>query len=333
MSNLDRRTFLAGAAATAAAFALPGGTNAYADTTFLPYTADSFFKSKVLGAPVDATATTTFRSFMKTHPDQKAYSYPVIKGVGSNKWGTVFAESSPTDPIWKLTGSGINAKCNILKTQGFRAPANFGQRLTGTSDSPFAVLDATNGYTVFGTNAKVVAPYTISVGSAGVTYHSSNGLDYRNPRSNDTRNFTSRGRISDSMVIRKSVADAGVAGTGDLGHVLHIFLCETLTSAGFCHPMTGTESGKNGFGAEGLRIAIRPDKDLSTAVLSPYGRVVANTLQRYGGIIGDNAGGATSIKAQQESTLAPVWGTSLKADALKGAVTWDDFIVLPKGWQ
>jgi hypothetical protein len=300
-------------------------------STYLPYTADSFFKSKVVGAPVDSVATATFRSFMKTHPDQKGYPYPIIRGVGSNKWGTTFAEGTSADPVWKLTGT-VATKAGVLKTSGFRAPANFGQRLTGTSDSPFAVLDLANGFTVFGTQAKVVAPYTISVASAGVTYHSSNGLDYRNPKSNDVRNITSRGRISDAMVIRKSLADAAVAGSGDLGHTLHLFICETLTSAGYCHPMTGAESGNYGFGAEGLRIAIRPDLNVSALPLSTYGKVIANTLQRYGCYIGDNSGGASSLKAEQESAVSPVWGTSLKSDALKG-ITWDDFIVLPKGWQ
>ena len=56
--------------------------------------------------------------------------------------------------------------------------------------------------------------------SAGITYHSSNGLHRSNPLSNDKRNSTSRGRISDAMVIRSDLVDHGIANNTDLGHVL-----------------------------------------------------------------------------------------------------------------
>ena len=99
--------------------------------------------------------------------------------------------------------------------------------------------------------SSTVAPRTISVQSAGITYHSSNGLHRNDPLSNDKRNFTSRGRISEAMVIRRDLVDHGIAYNTDLGHVLHMFLVETRSSDGFRHPMVACEGGKNGFGAEG----------------------------------------------------------------------------------
>jgi UDP-glucose 4-epimerase len=71
-------------------------------------------------------------------------------------------------------------------------------------------MDRVSGFTVFCANAEVVGRHRIRVSSAGITYHSSNGLDYRNPLSDDRRNFTSRGRISNAMVIRRDLVRHGV---------------------------------------------------------------------------------------------------------------------------
>ena len=69
--------------------------------------------------------------------------------------------------------------------------------------------------------------------------------------------------------------------------------------------MVGAESGKNGWGAEGQRLAVRPDADLSHC--TPQGAVIARTLQRHGAYLGDNAGGATSLKAEQDDASSAVW--------------------------
>jgi hypothetical protein len=236
-----------------------------------------------------------------------------------------------SDPIWKLTGK-IQAPCKILSTQGFHAPTWLGSILTGTSDSPFCVIDRGSGFTMFAANAKLVGQRTISVSSAGVTYHASNGLHAKNPYCDDERNFTSRGRISDAMVIRKDLVDYGIANNTDLGHVLHLFLAETRTSDGFCHPMVGKESNKNGFGAEGERIAIASNVDVTKRGLSPEGLVIARTLQNYGCYIGDNSGSDSRLKAEQETPGRPVWGERLNIDSLAG-LRWDDFVVLPRGWH
>ncbi len=293
---------------------------------FLPYGAGSYFRTPVAGLSADPARTQAFRTFMATFPDQRSYAYPRISGTGANRWGTAYAMSSAADPIWKLTG-GVSTLCSCLATVGFHAPDWLGSVLSGTSDSPFCVVDLGSGFTVFGTKASVVAPRTISVQSAGITRHSSNGLHFRDPLTNDKRNFTSRGRISESMVIRSDLVDYGIATNTDLGHVLHLFLAETRSSDGYRHPMVGCEGGKNGFGAEGERIAIDPAVDLTQRGLSPAGLVVARTLQRYGCYIGDNAGRESMLKAEQETLAHPVWNGRLGLDSLAG-IRWDDFVVL-----
>ena len=333
---LTRRELLASAAAATALVAIAATapwspTRSGATAPFRAYTSDSFFKSQVLGAPVDSARTTAFRSFMKAHIDQSGTPYPVIRGVAGDKLGMPYAMGLADDPVWKLTDT-VPSTVEFLKTTGFTAPEYLGAMLTGTSDSPFVVIDRANGMTVWGAQAKVVGPYLISVGAAGAFSHASNGLDRRNPRSDSNSNFRSRGAIPDAMVIRRDLVDWGIANDTDLGHVLHLFMVETLTADGFCHPMVGEESSKHGFGAEGERIAISPTVNVAARGLSPTGLVIARTLQNYGAYFGDNAGAQTALKAEQTSTALDVWGTSLTATTLKN-ITWDDFVVLPQGWQ
>jgi hypothetical protein len=321
-----------GAAQAATASSAGTSTNA----PFVPYGESSFLQSEVAGAPVSASLTSSFRSFMKTHQDQKAWPYPVIRGVGGNLWGSVFGVGTSSDPVWTIrnhAGYGKD-KTSTLLTKGFRAPEWLGDMLTGTSDSPFTIVDKANGFTVRGDKAVYAGQHRIDIlkgGATAITYHSSNGLDRRNPQSNDARNFMSRGRISEAM-IRRDLVDYAIANKTDLGHVLHLYLAETLTSAGFVHPLVGTESGKNGWGAEGVRIAIDPSVDLSKRGLSPAGLVVARTLQNYGAYVGDNAGTQTAIQAEVEKPGHKVWNGLLTRDSLKG-ITWNDFIVVKPGWQ
>lgn len=292
---------------------------------FLPYGQNSYFRSTILDAPVDSQRTRAFRSFMDGHPEQNV-AYPLINGVDGNEWGTAYAMGQGHHPVWMLEGEH-DPKADTLFRRGFHAPHWLGEMITGTNDSPLCVVDRASGFTLFCANAEVVGRRRIRATAAAVTFHSSNGLDYRNPRSDDRRNFTSRGRISDAMVIRKDLVRYGVATDTDLGHVLHLFLVETLSSDGFRHPMVGAEGEKYGFGAEGERLAISPRVDLTKRGLSSEGLVVARTLQRFGCYLGDNSGSASALKAQQENASRPLWRGQLRRDSLRG-IRWDDFVVL-----
>jgi hypothetical protein len=292
---------------------------------FLPYSRRSYFRSTVGDASVDHQRTSAFRAFMRNHPEQ-TFDYPRINGVGGNNWGHGVRDGRSQHPVWKLEGSH-HQKSDTLFTRGFHAPEWLGAMLTDTNDSPLCVVDRVWGFTMFCANAKLVGRHRIRATAAAVTHHSSNGLDYRNPRSDDARNFTSRGRISDAMVIRNDLVRYGVHNDTDLGHVLHLFLVETKSRAGFRQPMVGQENGESGFGAEGERLAIASGIDLTERGLSPEGLVIARTLQRRGCYIGDNSGSASALKAQQENRRRPLWRGRLKADSLHG-IGWDDFVVL-----
>lgn len=322
-----RRAFLLGTAGAAVAPVLtPTAAEAAA---FLPYTADAFFRSRVDTAPVDAARTSAFRSFMATFTAQKKATWPKIQV--SNDFAMTYHVGQASDPIWTLSGGSTNARLTITRTQGFHmADAVADSFPTGTQDRAGVMVDPVFGYSVvFSDAVPDRTTRTISVSSAGVFWHSSNGLDYRNPLTNDARNFSSRGRIPDAMVIRRDLLDEAIAAGTGLGHVLNLFFVETLTTDGFCHPMIGAESENFGFGAQGERIRIRPDLDLTTRGLTNAALAVSRTLQQHGGYLGDNSGSATKVKASQLSRYA---GTNLATDCLRGKVFWNDFEVLPRGW-
>lgn len=332
-TGITRRTLLGSTAAVAAGYPLVDSRKAAASVVapFIPYVPGSFLTSPAAGAPIDDTRTKTMQNFMATFADQKAWKYPSVQGVGGNLWGTAYAMGQSSDPIWKLTGSGIPTPVlDQLKNKGFHAPSGFGSRITGTSDSPFCVIDMANGITVFGTKAVYVSGTTISVQSGGCMWHSSNGLDGRNPLATNKNNRTSRGRISEALVIRRDLMDYAIANNTGLGHVLHMFIAET--GSGHCHPMTGDEGTRAGFGIEGERIIIRPDVDLSTRGMSPAGLVLARTIQQHGMYIGDNAGKMSTLKAEVETSSHMVWNGLLQQDSLRG-VTWADMACVKAGWQ
>jgi hypothetical protein len=303
-----------------------GGVPAATTDFGLPYSADSYFKSRVERSPVDATRTAQFREFMRTAPDQQGITWPKINM--SDAWAMTYHVGTPSDPVWRLVGGNTtNSRLQILTTLGFHMADSVADLFpTGTQDRPGLMIDPVFGYTVqFADAVPDKATRTITVSNAGILWHSSNGLDYRNPLSNDSRNFTSRGRVADAMVIRRDVLDKAVANNTGLGHVLHLFLVETSTADGFRSPMVGAESGKYGWGAEGERIRLNPSIDLAARGLTGAALAVARTLQQNGAYIGDNSGSSTQIKASRASAYV---GTNMATDMFQGKITWDDFEVL-----
>jgi hypothetical protein len=292
----------------------------------LPYSAGSYFKSRVENGAVDTARTTQFREFMRTAPDQTGITWPKLNV--NDKWAMSYHVGKASDPIWRLKGGNTsNSRLRLLTTQGFHMADSVADSFpTGDQDRPGVMVDPIFGYTVqFADAVPDRKTRTITVSNAGILWHSSNGLDYRNPKSDDSRNFTSRGRIVDSMVIRRDVLDKAVANDTGLGHVLHLFFVETNTADGFRNPMVGRESGKHGWGAQGERIRLKPTVDLPARGLSGAALAVARTLQQNGAYLGDNSGSSTQIKASQAAAYT---GTNMAPDMFRGKISWDDFEVL-----
>jgi hypothetical protein len=331
MSELSRRDLLRIGAASAVGTAAAGWAGSApavaAGRPFLPYGRRSYFRRPLRDPRIDWDRTRAFRAFMASHPDQRDFDHPRLNGLDDNPWGVPYAMGKARHPVWRLTGD-LNDKVRRLERRGFHAPARLGQLLTHTSDSPLCVVDRASGFTVYCNNAERVGRRLIRAENVGITYHDSNGLDGRHRRSDDPRNRTSRGRISDAMVIREDLVRHGVANDTDLGHVLHMFFVETRSRDGHTGPMINEEDDNHGFGAQGERIAIAPGVNLRRRRLSPSAMVIARTLQNHGCYLGDNSGSQSALKMEQENDVRPVWrGHRLHRDSLR-ALSWKDFVVL-----
>lgn len=311
-------------------------TPASAGITQSRYTADSFFRSTTAGLPVDTARTTSFRAFMASHPDQggKGITWPKLQV--SKDWAMSYDYGDTGDRVWKLktpAGAAYTGRLAVLSTQGFHmSESTIATIPTGaTLDRPLVVIDRVWGYTLQFFKARFDTTTGVAYGEApGIMWHGSNALDYRNPRTTDTRNQTSRGRILESMVVTREELDAAVKANTGVGKVLHIFFVETKTTDGFVHPMTGAESSKNGWGAEGTRIGIDPKVDLVARGLTGHALAIARTLQENGGYLGDNSGSSTFVKLSQASHYT---GTNITADVFKGKLSWNDFLVYTPGSQ
>lgn len=318
-----------GPSGTATTNAAPGGA------PFLPYTPDSFFRKPLpANTPVDPNDAQMI-AWTKAHTDP----YLKIRGANGVGWGIAYALATCADPMWHIgAGGSVPASQEHLRTVGFHAPADVWKHIPPNSDAPFLVVDncgtsaRPGGLSVWGASASV-SGQTVNVSAAGSFAHDTNGLDRRNPLSDSQLNERSRGVIPDSMVIRLDALDYAIRHGSGLGYALEVFWVETNSAAGFSSPMVGAEGGKNGVGAEGQRIRIKPGIDLAarpgcSPTTNPVGLAIARTLQQNGAYIGDNSGSGSGIKTEQDAQFP-----GLNADSLRGCMTWDDVEFLPVNWQ
>jgi hypothetical protein len=308
-----------------------------ASTTGLPYKADSFYKSRVDGAgvPVDANLTAAMHTFMSTYDEQAKTTWPKINLNPGWSGHNYVHRAGDTAPVWKLssnTGGTSDARLNIVRTQGVHIADDVWDSVpTGTQDRLLVIQDHVLGYTV---QCADVAPNrtarTWTATNCGILWHTSNGLDYRNPESDDQRNFTSRGRIVDAMQVPRAELDKAIANGTGVGHVLHLFWVRTHQPHGFTHPMINDENEIGGWGGEGWRLRIKPSVNLVARGLTGATLALARTLQENGAYIGDNSGSTTQVKVGPPEDYV---GTNLATDAFKGKLSWSDFEVVQPGWQ
>lgn len=294
------------------------------------YKTDSYLYSRADTLKVDAARTASFHSFMANHPDQKNTKYCKINGITpTNPWGTTFYHPTTAgDPIWKAVG-GKSPLTKLLNTQGVHIRDDVLKRVpTGTQDRPMLIIDELFGYSAFFADVKPdFTHHTFSVSNAAIFWHGSNGLDGKNPRSDDNRNFNSRGRIPDSMCIPGAEIKAAAAAHTDLGRVLQMFFVETKSTEGHISPMVGEENKKVGWGAEGERLRLKSSIDYASRGATGALLSLLWTLQRHGCYNGDNSGSSSRLKGEQaSSSYLPYAGTNITPDCLNIA-PWADWEV------
>lgn len=313
----------------------------------LPYTSGAWIRQTIaqLGFTQNATKTTAMRNYINTSHSTggEPNLAPNMQGIDGG-WADAYGGvATCSDPYFKIGTGTVNAKNAFLKTTGFHAKATLPGDINAVAgtDLPFTVINTCGnttmptGFVVKGTGAVTAGgagtaanPYVINVGGyAGAYDMASNGLNFDVPTSNGPNNWTSRGVIPASAVIRADQIKYGIDNGTDLGQRLELFWWETDSAAGkISPPMANFEGGQSGWGAEGQVVGVNPSFT-PAASCTPGEQVVIRTLKTYGAYIGDNAGnGGTSLKAEQNHGQWTGLGLTRQGLHNDCGLTWNDFV-------
>ncbi|HET7431116.1 MAG TPA: hypothetical protein VFJ89_06385 [Nocardioides sp.] len=272
-----------------------------------PFKPGSYWNSRLGKAPVSTHSAAWIH-------DAKANSGSHLTLVLGD-WGMPVYRAKASDPLVRLSASGHHVRVHIPR----RA-----RPMTG-NDAAMTVIDRSTNQVVglFGAH-KSSGKWSVSAISRYL--FQSNGIA-GGLRGGIKANYGHRGiPASVPAVTKKEIK------RGRIRHRLEIYWHETASktpdgkSAYF--PMTESESGKNGVVPEGAVIRIKPGIDLDKLHLSKAAKVIARALQKYGAVIGDNAGSGNSLKLQGNTN----WSGILNKDSLKN-IPWGDFVFVKGGYR
>jgi hypothetical protein len=114
------------------------------------------------------------------------------------------------------------------------------------------------------------------------------------------------------------------AEAGAIRHRLECFWHATASS--HVYPMSGQENNKGGVVPEGYVVRIKQSVDLVALNLAPQALVLATALQKYGCVVGDNAGQANAVKMERSDK----W--QIDPNALK-ALPWSMWEFIEAGYR
>jgi hypothetical protein len=304
---------VAGAAAlpqtleTAAHGAVRPDATTKAATGSRPFKASGYWNSKLGHAPVSSHSAAWIQ-------DAKAHSGTHVSLVLGD-WGMPVYRSKASDPLVQITSSGHTVR--------FRIPLN-ARPMIG-SDAALTVIDRTTNQVIglFGAHG---SGRSWSVSGLSRYVYNSNGIAGGLP-GGGRANFGHRGIPASVPAVTKAEIRRG-----KIRHRLEMYWHETAArtpegkSAYF--PMTESESGHTGVVPEGAVIRIKPSVNLDGLHLSRAALVIARALQRYGAVIGDNAGSGNSIKLQGNTN----WSGVLNKDSLR-SIPWSDYVFVKGGYR
>jgi hypothetical protein len=292
---------------TAAQGATRPAVTAKAPTGARPFKASGYWNTKLGNAPLSRHSAAWIQ-------DAKAHSGTHVSLVLGD-WGMPVYRSKASDPLVRITSGGHTVR--------FHVPLN-ARPMIG-SDAALTVIDRSTNQVVglFGAH--------VSGGKWGVTglsryRYSSNGIAGGLP-GGGRANFGHRGIPASVPAVTKAEIRHG-----RIRHRLEMYWHETAArtpegkSAYF--PMTNSESGHTGVVPEGAVIRIKRSVNLKGLHLSSAALVLARALQKYGAVIGDNAGSGNSIKLQGNAN----WSGILNKDSLK-SIPWSDYVFIKGGFR
>lgn len=272
-----------------------------------PFQPTGYWNSRLGHAPRDSHSAAWIR-------DAQAHSGNHLKLVLGD-WGMPVYRAKASDPLVRLHNGGHTVSVHIPR----RA-----RPMTG-NDAALTVIDRSTNQVVGLFGAHVSGGKWSITGLSRYNYQT-NGVARGLP-TGSRANFGHRGiPASVPVITRKEIK------RGAIRHRLEVYWWQTASktpqgkSAYF--PMTGGESGKNGVVPEGAVIRIKPSVNLDSLHLSPAAKVIARALQRYGAVVGDNAGSGNSIKVQANAN----WAGVLNKDSLK-RIPWSDYTFVKGGYR
>lgn len=222
----------------------------------------------------------------------------------------------------------VRNSCHAPQPPAFRAiRIPHGAAPDPTSDAEMTVYDVRKGlvYGLFQAHFDQASDSWSACGGS-VYSLSSNGLAGTLRQSDDPRNEGHRGLPPPVFAIRWDEIRSGI-----IDHVVKVSVNDTKCAHVF--PMIGDECGTGAQFSppEGTRIRIKPSVQLGKLNLSPAASIVAQALQTYGAVIGDQTGGPIALKV--ENTVAEgrgqLWRGVLGTDSLSGVPLSDYEVILP----
>ncbi len=242
----------------------------------------------------------------------------------SGKWGRPIYWSDSGDKAYDVQATRYQLPTQM---ESLRIPT--GIEPDPTSDAAMTVYDMESRYVCGLHRASYDSESdTWSAGGGDCYSLDSNGLHGSLPQSDHSTNSGHRGISSSIVGVRWDEYEAR-----EINHVLELFVHTTKCQHVF--PMVGDECGTDAEHAppEGTRIRIKGSINLLELRLSPAALMIARTLKKYGAVIGDQSGGAATLKV--ENTVAQgrghLWDGVLSVDSLE-AIPFDSFEVIRLGY-
>jgi hypothetical protein len=233
-------------------------------------------------------------------------------------WGMPTYRSGAADPTYRINPTnGPTVRVHLPR----------GARPMPTSDAALTVTDLAS-HQVVGLGGARFHPATQRWTARSVSRYgsSTNGIA-RGLRGGSRGNLGHRGIPGSVQAVTMREIRRGV-----IKHRLEIYWWETAPRTPTGHeayfPMTGSEAGKVGTVPEGIVIRIKRTVDLTRKHLSPAALTVARALQRYGAVVGDNAGAGNSMKLQGNAN----WANVLTKDSLR-SIRWGDYSFVKGGFR
>jgi hypothetical protein len=285
----------------------PDVTAARAATGSRPFKASGYWNTRLGNAPVSPHSGAWIR-------DAEAHSGNHLSLVLGD-WGMPVYRSKASDPLVRISSGGHTVRFHIP----LHARPMIGQ------DAALTVIDRSTNQVVglFGAH---VSGGRWSVSGLSRYRYSSNGIAGGLPGGGKA-NFGHRGIPASVPAVTKADIHRG-----RIRHRLEMYWKETASrtpdgrSAYF--PMTGSESGHTGVVPEGAVIRIKRNVNLQGLHLSRAALVVARALQKYGAVIGDNAGSGNCLKLQGNTN----WSGVLNKNSLK-SIPWRDYVFVKGGFR